>query len=328
MFNGRQRLLAALIAGLLAVLVGLVSAGPASAEPDIDDVRAKVDRLYREAEEASERHNDVKLELEQLQAELDSVAADEKRQSAQLGDARSDVRDAIIRQHQGQTMGGAGSLLSADSAGFMSELTTVSVVNSLQDALLEQYNHELDAFAIRSDQVDSRREKVAALEKKLAEEMETAHEKHAEAEELLDELEAEEREAVVSRDEPAAAPPESVPASGNAQAAVNYALAQVGKSYVYGAAGPNSFDCSGLTMRAWGAAGVSLPHSSGAQMSSGRRVSMGQLQPGDLVFYYSPVSHVGIYIGGGRIAHAANPNTDVAITGVSSMPFSGAVRPG
>ena len=105
-------------------------------------------------------------------------------------------------------------------------------------------------------------------------------------------------------------------------------MGQVGDSYVYGAAGPDSFDCSGLTMMAWAQGGVSLPHSSGAQMSSGTPVSSSALQPGDLVFYYSPVSHVGIYVGNGQIVHAANPSTDVQMAPVFSMPVSGAVRPG
>ncbi len=114
-----------------------------------------------------------------------------------------------------------------------------------------------------------------------------------------------------SRDQsrPAAAAPSA--GSGRAAQAVSFAMAQVGKRYVYGATGLNSYDCSGLTMRAWGAAGVGLPHSSRAQYGSGTRVGRGDLQPGDLVFYYSPISHVGIYVGGGMIVHAANPSTGV-----------------
>ena len=105
-------------------------------------------------------------------------------------------------------------------------------------------------------------------------------------------------------------------------------MAQVGDSYSYGAVGPDSFDCSGLTMAAWAQGGVSLPHSSGSQMGSGTPVSTSALQPGDLVFYYSPVSHVGIYVGNGQLVHAANPSTGVQLTSVFSMPVSGAVRPG
>ena len=95
-----------------------------------------------------------------------------------------------------------------------------------------------------------------------------------------------------------------VPVSGRAGAAVSAALSQLGDPYVWGADGPSSYDCSGLMMYAWGKAGVSLSHSSKAQAGEGRRVSKDQLMPGDLVFYYSPISHVAMYIGNGRIVHA------------------------
>ena len=110
--------------------------------------------------------------------------------------------------------------------------------------------------------------------------------------------------------------------------AVAYAKSKVGNAYVYGAAGPSAFDCSGLTMAAWSQAGVSLPHSSSAQYSSGPHISESELQPGDLVFYYSPISHVGMYIGDGQIVNALNPGAGVQISGLHDMPYVGAVRPG
>ena len=120
----------------------------------------------------------------------------------------------------------------------------------------------------------------------------------------------------------------SAPVSGRAGTAVAFALAQVGKAYVYGATGPNAYDCSGLMLRAWGAAGVSLPRTSQAQYSAGTHVSLSQLKPGDLVFYYSGITHVGMYIGGGRIVHAANPSTGVQVASLTSMPIVGATRVG
>ena len=111
------------------------------------------------------------------------------------------------------------------------------------------------------------------------------------------------------------------------QRVVQYALAHVGDAYVWGGSGPSAFDCSGLTMRAYQQVGISLPHSAAAQFNDGRQISSGSLQPGDLVFYYSPIHHVGIYIGGGMIVHAANPGAGVLTDPVFSMPFSGAVRP-
>ncbi len=108
---------------------------------------------------------------------------------------------------------------------------------------------------------------------------------------------------------------------------VAYALSKVGDAYVWGAAGPNAYDCSGLTMRAYQQVGISLPHSSAAQAHDGRAISVANLRPGDLVFYYWPIHHVGIYIGGGMIVNAENPGVGVTITGLYSMPYSGAVRP-
>ncbi len=109
---------------------------------------------------------------------------------------------------------------------------------------------------------------------------------------------------------------------------MEFALAQVGDAYVYGAAGPDAWDCSGLTMAAWQAAGISLPHQSQMQMSQGTPVAISELQPGDIVAYYSPISHVGMYIGNGQLVHAANPSSPVEIVPVDSMPISSAVRTG
>jgi cell wall-associated NlpC family hydrolase len=119
-----------------------------------------------------------------------------------------------------------------------------------------------------------------------------------------------------------------VPASGRAEVAVQTALAQIGDPYVYGAAGPDAFDCSGLTMYAWSAAGVALSHSSSVQSTQGTPVSISALVPGDLVFYYSPVSHVGMYIGGGNIVHAPHTGTTVQIASLYSMPVNHAMHIG
>lgn len=120
---------------------------------------------------------------------------------------------------------------------------------------------------------------------------------------------------------PAAAPSEA------AATAVRTALAQVGKPYVTGAAGPNGFDCSGLTQFAYAAAGISLPHSSRSQSGLGAAVSRGDLQPGDLVFFYSPVSHVGLYIGNGQMVHASVTGRPVLVTSVDKPGYVGGRRP-
>ena len=108
--------------------------------------------------------------------------------------------------------------------------------------------------------------------------------------------------------------------------AIRTALAQVGKPYVFGASGPNGFDCSGLTSFAYAAAGISLPHSSAAQSRLGVAVSRSELQPGDLIYFYSPVSHVALYIGNGKMVHARTYGQPVAVTSVDMSGYAGARR--
>ena len=325
MLNGRKRLISALSGLALAAAVGLVP-GTAQAEPEIEDVRKRVDRLYHEAEVAQERYHDIKLELDELRDDLTSLESDQARQSQEMEAARTEVRDSVIRQYQGEGMSAVGQVfVSEDPSSFLDQLATMTSYQDLQAQMFSAYTREAKALDLRQQATQERLDQIAAAEKKLAEEKATVEQNLAEAKELLGELEAEQRAMLASRST------ERVPdvaVSGRAGAAVQFALAQVGDAYVYGAAGPDAYDCSGLTMAAWAAAGVSLPHSSSAQYSSGPQVAASALQPGDLVFYYSPISHVGIYIGNGQIVHAANPSTDVTVTGLYSMPYSGAVRPG
>ncbi|MGI8695405.1 MAG: NlpC/P60 family protein [Mycobacteriales bacterium] len=126
-------------------------------------------------------------------------------------------------------------------------------------------------------------------------------------------------------------PPKPVPppSSTAASIAVKTAIAQIGKPYLWAGAGPDAFDCSGLTMYSWQAAGVSLPHSSGAQYGVGTHVSEGQLQPGDLVFYYSPISHVAIYVGNGMVVHASTEGEPVKYALLNQAgPYAGATHIG
>ncbi|MEU3072499.1 C40 family peptidase, partial [Streptomyces laurentii] len=102
---------------------------------------------------------------------------------------------------------------------------------------------------------------------------------------------------------------------------------QIGKPYVWGATGPSSYDCSGLTQAAWRAAGVTLPRTTWDQVKVGTRVATADLQPGDLVFFYDDISHVGIYIGGGKMIHAPKPGAYVREESIYYMPIYGSVRP-
>ncbi len=322
------RPLGAALSGLaLAAVVGVVPSTPAQAEPNIDDVKSRVDTLYHQAEVASERYNDAKLELKDLRHDMSSLKSDQRRQDDRLGAVQEQVKDSIVRQYEGQSLSAVGQVVvSDDPKSFLAQLSTMSAFDDLQGQLFDDYSTELKALDIRREATQKRAAEVAATKEKLAKEKATVDDKLAEAKSLLGKLEARQRAELTSRSAPTRTP--AVSASGNAAAAVQFAMAQVGDAYVYGAAGPDAWDCSGLTMVAWAQAGVSLPHSSSAQYNSGPHIAESELMPGDLVFYYSPISHVGMYIGNGMIVNAENPSVGVKVTSLHSMPYVGAVRPG
>jgi cell wall-associated NlpC family hydrolase len=110
-------------------------------------------------------------------------------------------------------------------------------------------------------------------------------------------------------------------------AVIRYAYAQLGKPYSWGATGPNAFDCSGFTMMAWAQAGVSLPHSSRAQIGIGRQVTRSELQPGDLIFRYSPISHVSLYVGNGQQISATHTGSTVKLQSALQGEIVGFSRP-
>jgi cell wall-associated NlpC family hydrolase len=346
--DGRKRCARVLATLCITALGGsLLAVAPTYAQPDIDTVQRRVDTLYQQAEQASERYNDARLELTQARTRLSALRADLARQETKVDSVRERVATAVVAQYQGQALGATTQvLLSEDPDAFLDRLGAVSEYNDQQARMMGDFAVQARRLDMREAAARRELDRIASTEERLGAEKARIDDKASEAKGLLARLEDEaaakraaaqraaaasrsaQRPAQVAPAAPAAAAPAAPAASGRAGAAVAYALAQVGDAYVYGAAGPSAFDCSGLTMMAWAAAGVGLPHSSSAQMSSGSPVSQSALQPGDLVFYYSPVSHVGMYIGNGMIVHAANPSSGVTTAPVNSMPYSGAVRPG
>jgi cell wall-associated NlpC family hydrolase len=330
--DGRKQIARVLATLCITALSGTVLiAAPTYADPDISSVQTKVDKLYHQAEQASERYNDARLEMKQAQTRLAALQADLDRQQTKVDSVREQVASAVVSQYQGQALSSTTQvLLSQDPDAFLDQLTTVSEYNDQQSQMMADFAVQAKQLEMRQAAAERELVRIAATKQQLGKEKSEIDSKASEAKELLSTLK--DRAAAASRSNEragtAAAPVTNVAASGRAGAAVSYAMAQVGDAYVYGAAGPSAFDCSGLTMMAWAQAGVGLPHSSGGQMGSGPSISQSQLQPGDLVFYYSPVSHVGMYIGNGMIVHAANPGSGVTTAPVNSMPYSGAVRPG
>jgi cell wall-associated NlpC family hydrolase len=309
----------------------MLAATPTYANPSIKDVKARVDSLYHQAEKASERYNAARGDLHAAKVRLHALQGDLSRQAAKVAGIRKQVASAVVAQYQGSAFSSTTQvLLSRDPNTFLDQLTTVSEYNDQQSQMMADFAAQVKQLQMRKQASKRQLVQISATEKKLAADKAQIDKKASAAKALLSHLrEKARRAAAASRAAtPTRVPMTSAPASGRAASAVQFAMAQVGEAYVYGAAGPSAWDCSGLTMMAWGAAGVSLPHSASAQMGYGTPVSSSQLQPGDLVFYYSPVSHVGMYIGNGMIVNAENPSAGVKIAPVFSMPFSGAVRPG
>jgi len=326
--NGRKRAVGALATLCIAGLGGAaLTASPSTAAPSIGDVQARVDRLYHQAEKASERYNEARIELHAAQRRLNAVRSDLRGQRRAVDAVRKKVVATVVGQYQSQ--GGISStsqvLLSSDPQTFIEQMTTMDEYNTRQAAIVHELSVQVKRLQHRQQTARQQRDSIDRTRTVLGHDKAEIDQRMSDAKALLGRLQ--DRQLPVSRSG-SRVPVSTTAVSGRAAAAVSYALAQVGKAYVYGAAGPDAFDCSGLTMMAWAQAGVALPHSAAAQMGSGTPVSTSALQPGDLVFYYSPVSHVGIYIGNGMIVNAENPSVGVVEAPVNSMPISGAVRPG
>ncbi|GGT89358.1 glycoside hydrolase [Streptomyces sp. QHH-9511] len=179
--------------------------------------------------------------------------------------------------------------------------------------------------------------RLAELEREREAEARRKAEERAKAEAAEAEAERRRQEESARRQQPstppATTPPSTPPQTGGstyaakAEKALAFARGQIGKPYVWGATGPSSYDCSGLTQAAWKAAGVDLPRTTWDQVKVGTRVATADLLPGDLVFFYDDISHVGLYIGGGKMIHAPKPGADVREESIYYMPVYGSIRP-
>jgi peptidoglycan DL-endopeptidase CwlO len=301
------------------------------ADPSIGDVEQRLDSLYHQAEAAQERLNTLNHQMEAKRERLHALQTDlrsQRRHYSRFSDQIATMAAEEAQSVESQLSATQQLILADNPDEFLDNLAAQEALSTQKGDMLAHFSTVAKKLALREKQVQKQFAAVAADQEQAAKEENTVDARVADAEDLLSHLKAERRERLASEPSRSAVRTTSAPVSGAAGVAVDFALDQVGDAYVYGAAGPDAWDCSGLTMGAWGAAGVSLPHSSSAQMSSGTPVSYEELQPGDLVFYYQPVSHVALYIGNGQIVHASNPSDPVNVASVDSMPYSGAVRPG
>jgi cell wall-associated NlpC family hydrolase len=317
--------------------------GTGHAEPRLTpaQVKARVDTLYREAEAATEKYHGAKEEADAAQRRLSALQDQTARRQVRLDAARNALGSIAAAQYRDGAIAPAWQLaLSSDPDRYLDGAALAERAGDRQAAAVSRVRRQLreierlrgaarvEVQSLRSRQAELRRQK------------RTVTGKLDEARRLLARLTPRQRAEVTTAGAPAghvsrsAADPRepleragSVPApGGRAAVAVAYAYGKLGSPYVWGATGPNAFDCSGLVQAAYRAAGLSLPRTSYAQINAGRRVSRSELRPGDLVFFYPGISHVGIYVGGGRMIHAPNPSAPVRLAPIDQMPFAGATR--
>ena len=334
----------------------------AQAKAQVDKLQQQAEAAGQSYLALKQKLDRSQQDLKNKQSEL----AAETKKVAQMREQVSKVALAQF-QNQGLDAR-AQLFLTRDPAGFLNQFATIQKINENQNTDLQNYELEQANLADlqRSTKADiatlsQDKTQLAALKKQ-------ADGKVSDAQAVLDKLTAQQRAAIQAAQQKAAQQAQqeadqasvttgtkdsttgnagstnggaantgssssdlvgsSAPSSGKGAEAVAFAKAQIGKPYVFGATGPGSYDCSGLTMAAWQAAGVQLDRTSQSQFSDGVPVSRSDLQPGDLVFFYgSPPDHVGIYVGNGVVIHAPHPGESVQYAQLSSMPYSGARRP-
>ncbi|MFD5611035.1 NlpC/P60 family protein [Kitasatospora sp. NPDC127060] len=330
----------------------VLAAGTAHAEPapGLASVKEQVDKLNEEAEQSVEQYNGFQDKQQKLQGDANRIQEKVARGQEAMNELRTRLGAVAADQYRnGGIDPSVRLMLDSDPAGYLERASAQNQVAGSQAALLKQAQEEqrkLDQDRAEATatlaQLDSVGTELTAkkqqIQTKLAQAQATLNRLSAEdrakvnAQQAADKAKTEARQAAeADRASRSSARPDmstpAPPASGRAAAIIAFAQAQLGKPYGWSRSGPDSFDCSGLTSQAYKAAGVTIPRISQDQWNAGARISRDALQPGDLVFFYDDIHHVGIYIGDGKMIHAPRTGKNVEVLPISAMPYKGAVRP-
>lgn len=339
------------ITAFAAILIPNVQADPA------DDALAKLNELSRQAEQTTEAMHSAQLDLnnklavqQAAEAKHAADAAAAEAAKAQLATFQTAVDKVAAAQYMGGRPDGLDAMLTATSPqGLIDQLSVQRVMASEMSAQMKNYR-DIGAQAALAEAASAKSaadaktaaEQAAAVRADLQSKQSQLNVKIAIVKSQYNALTPGQREALAAMPPPPpvplpppgdpaviAAPPEGIPpgdvappgGSPEAATVIQAALSRIGSPYSWGGSGPNAFDCSGLVMWSFQQAGISLPHSSQALANGGQPVSMDQIQPGDLVTYYSDASHVGIYIGDGMMVHASTYGTPVRVAPVNNAPI-------
>lgn len=325
----------------------------------LDEQTSKVQEDYTEAQAALDKaQKDLDRSQRDLKAQSDKVATMRKALGrVALSDYQSGGGVSMTTQL----------VASGDSGQFLSKLATIQNVTERTSVQFQDFQAEQARLKSMKSQAEADRATIESQRNQQAKLLADAKKKEQEAKQVVDRLTAQQRAELkrqqaaeaqaaaahaVSRSagrptdqqsalgQPSSSstqasqtgsqvpiPDPSHGVSSRAQSALNFALAQLGKPYIWGGTGPTDYDCSGLMMASWGKAGVSLPRTAAAQYAAGTPVSTSDLQPGDLVFFYPGITHVGMYIGDGKFIHASSPRTGIKVSVLAQQPsYQGARR--
>lgn len=306
-----------------AMIATLLSAPAAKAAPTLAEVQAKVRILEEDATAAAEGAQEAKVKLESLTKTLTGIKQKAAVQGQNVSELSKSLGTIAIDQYKNGGLSQSLELLfSSDPTLYLSAAGSLDALTRRKSIQLNKFEAAEQRLNATTLTVADKVALIAAAQKKYQAQARLAQSKLAEAEKLLAQLKKEDRErlARLAEEQENADQASSIEAakkaqgvSGRAGTALKYALKQIGDRYVFGADGLTTWDCSGLTMRAFQSAGVSLPHSSAAQFRYGKSVSRSNLRAGDLVFFGSPISHVGIYLGGNKMVHAPRTGSRVKV---------------
>ncbi|MFJ8622908.1 NlpC/P60 family protein [Kitasatospora sp. NPDC093550] len=332
----------------------VLASGTAHAEPTptLASVKEQVDQLNEQAEQAIERYNGFQDKQQKLQGEANRIQEKVVRGQEAMNELRTRLGAVAADQYRSNGIDASVQLmLDSDPAGYLERAAVQNQVSDSQANLLKQAQDEQRRLDQDRAEATATLAQLDSVGKQLVEQKNDIQTKLAQAQEMLNKLSAEDRARINAQQSAEKAKAEAkqaaagaadrasrsadrpdlnapVPAaSGRAAAIIAFAQAQLGKPYGWGKNGPATFDCSGLTSQAYRAAGVTIPRMSQDQWNYGPHVDRANLQPGDLVFFYNDLHHVGLYIGDGKMIHAPRTGKNIEVLPISAMPYMGAVRP-
>ncbi|GAA1565633.1 NlpC/P60 family protein [Streptomyces globosus] len=334
------RITAFTAAAAAATAAAALTAAPAIAAPGhprepAAGARAQVDRLFQEAEQATERYNRAGERADALRADIGRAQDQLARGQDRINTMRGVLGAFAGAQYRSGGIDPAVELmLSEDPVEYLDRAATLEQLTDRQTRQLDDLRKEQRRLVQQRREASLKLAELDAARADVARQKRIVTAKLAAARRLLNEMPAPER-ADYERssrsggraDTDADLPASDVPVSGRAAAAVRAARSALGRPYIWGSTGPTGFDCSGLMVWSYRQAGVSLPRTSQAQRHAGRKVPLSQAQPGDLVTYRSDASHVGMYVGNGQVIHAPYPGARVRYDPVGMMPVASVTRP-